>query len=168
MLSEKFHQKGIVSAQLPDKIFIEGKWLDLFTNPLEQFWLNAHKKRLSFCTRYNCLRGYVAKWDVKGQELYLLSIDGNYFKRNLFFKKKRVACTINNLFRKSAYHPVKASWFSGKLRIPQGKMLEYEHENYNSRFEKETILTVEKGNITKSVTIDNKERELSINYEVLH
>lgn len=162
-----FHHKEIVSAQLPDRILMQGKWFDLFTNPLEQYWTFTHKKRPAFCTRYNCSRGYVAKWDIKDNELYLLNIEGNYFRRNLLFQRKRIACTINSIFRKSAYHAVKAFWYSGKLRIPQGKMLEYEHENYNSRFEKETIITVDKGNIVKSVTIDNKERELFINYEVL-
>ena len=167
MTSTMFH-KEIVSAQLPDRIFVLGKWLDLFTNPLEQYWSFVHKKKPSFVTRYNCTRGYVAKWDIKDNELYLLSIEGNYFRRNVFFQKKRIACTLNSIFKKRVYHPVKAFWFSGKLRIPQGKMLEYEHENYNSRFEKETIITVDKGNIIKSVTIDNKERELLINFEVLH
>lgn len=167
MTSLMFHHKEIVSAQLPDRIFVRGKWLDLFTNPLEQFWQLTHKKRPSFCTRYNCTRGYVAKWDIKDNELYLLSIEGNFFKRNLFFQRKRIACTLNSIFRKSVYHPVKAFWFSGKLRIPQGQMLEYEHEKYNSRFEKETIITVEKGNIVKSVTINNKEHELYVNYEII-
>jgi hypothetical protein len=70
-------------------------------------------------------------------------------------------------FKRFVNYPVKANWFTGKLRIPQGKMIEYESKNYNSRFEKETIITVNKGNIVKSVTIDNCERRLFINYEIL-
>ncbi len=50
--------------------------------------------------------------------------------------------------------PVKATWFSGKLRVPKGKMTMYEHHGYDSRFEQETIITIDKGRLIKMVTVD--------------
>lgn len=165
MVSTLNHTKQIVSAQLPDRILWKKEWLDLFTNPLEQYWTVTGKRRPPFCLRYNCTRGYVAKWNIRNNQLYLLSLEGFLFRRNIFFQKKKVACNLQTVFRKRASYPIRAEWFSGKLRIPQGNMIAYDHENYNSRFEKEILLTIEKGNLIKSVTINNKERTVSINYE---
>jgi hypothetical protein len=53
-------------------------------------------------------------------------------------------------------------WFSGKLRIPYGKMTEYVHEGYSSHFEKELIITVEKGNIIKEVMLDYTQQRLVV------
>ena len=49
---------------------------------------------------------------------------------------------------------VKATWFSGKIRIPIGNMTMFEDRGYDSRFEKEQIITINRGEIIKSVTLD--------------
>lgn len=51
-----------------------------------------------------------------------------------------------------------AEWFSGKLRIPHGKMLRYVHQGYASIYEKELFLKIEKGKLVSSYVIDNKKR----------
>lgn len=38
-----------------------------------------------------------------------------------------------------------AHWYSGTLRIPKGKMLEYEHMGYASTYERDLFITLEKG-----------------------
>ncbi len=40
--------------------------------------------------------------------------------------------------------PIKATWFIGTIRIPQGKELEYVHMGYRSRYEKDLFITFEK------------------------
>jgi hypothetical protein len=57
---------------------------------------------------------------------------------------------------------VRASWFSGKLRIPQGKRTLYVHHEYDSRFEREMVITVEQGNVIKTVVLDYVGQKLQV------
>jgi hypothetical protein len=66
------------------------------------------------------------------------------------------------LFPKAGTGGVKAVWFSGKLRIPQGKRTLYVHHEYDSRFEREMVITIEKGTVVKTVTLDNVQQRLLV------
>jgi hypothetical protein len=143
-----------MAAQLPDKVLVEGEQWDLYSNPLEQYWIRQFKKRPDFYPLPNCKRGYIALWEIRNNQLSLKSIDGNFEKRSLFFGPEQARYSLKEFMPKAKNKPILATWFSGKLRIPKGKMTLYEHQDYGSRFEKETIITVEKGNVTKAVTID--------------
>jgi len=153
-----------MAAQLPDKILFNGEQLDLYSNPLEQFWTNAKKVRPPFITSPDCTRGYVAGWEIRNNKLLLKDIDGNYDRSFIFFRKPS-RYSLRKLFRRSKNRPVKASWFSGKLRVPIGSMTMYEDSGYDSRFEKEFIVTIHAGEVVKVVTIDFKEKLLTINLE---
>jgi len=154
-----------MAAQLPDKILLNGRLQQLFSNPLEHYWLKSEKKRPAFYSLPNCRRGYVATWEVLGKQLHLREIDGNHEKVNIFFRKETTRFSIKDIFPKSLGRLVKANWFSGKLRIPQGKMTTYD-DDYGSRFEQEMIITVEKGDIIKIATLDYTNRTLIINTRV--
>jgi hypothetical protein len=151
-----------MSVQLPDKIRVHGAWMNLYSNPLEQYWTATKKTRPPFYSHIDCKRGYVASWEIKDNQLFLSDIVGSFEKRIFFFIKKSKTCSLKWLFPKlSQKHTlVKANWFSGKLRIPIGKMLFYEHNGYDSRFEKDQIITVEHGDILKEVIIDNVQHAL--------
>ncbi len=151
-----------MAAQLPDKILLNGVNQHLYSNPLEHYWIRFDKKRPAFYPLPKCRRGYVATWEVKDNQLYLNDIDGNYERTNLFFGKESARYNLKNLFPKLGDNLAKASWFSGKLRVPQGNMTTYDEE-YGSRFEQEIIITVDKGDITKMVTIDYTKRVLIVN-----
>ena len=151
-----------MAAQLPDTIIIEKEKMGLYTNPLEQFWIRLNKKRPAFCPLDSCQRGYVATWEIKDKQLFLKDVDGNFVKRSLLFGKRIVRYSIKMLFSKSASRRVKASWYSGKLRIPRGNMTAYDHQDYNSRFEKEMIVTVDRGNVIKMVTLDYTQHMLIV------
>ena len=143
-----------MAAQLPDKVLLDGQQWDLFSNPLEQYWMRQYKKRPNFLPLPNCRRGYVANWEIKDNQFYLKSIDGNFEKRSLLFGPEQARYSLKDFMPKADSKPVRASWFSGKLRVPKGKMTLYDHQDYGSRFEKETIITVDKGHVVKIVTID--------------
>ena len=154
-----------MAAQLPDKVILDGATQHLYSNPLEHYWIRLDKKRPLFYPLPNCRRGYVATWVVKDNQLYLKDIDGNYEKTTLFFGKQATRYSLKTLFPKSGNRLVKANWFSGKLRVPQGKMTIYD-EDYGSRFEQEIIITVDKGEIVKMVTIDYTKRVLVVNAQM--
>ena len=151
-----------MAAQLPDRILLNGEYLNLYSNPLELYWSSLQKKKPAFLVFPNCKRGYLADWEIRSEQLFLTGIEGTY-KANFFFFKKSRRYTLKTLFRSSKNKLVKAKWFSGKLRIPLGKMTLYQHAGYDSRFEKELIVTVDKGNVIKTVTLDFTKRTLEVN-----
>ena len=150
-----------MAAQLPDLIILQNEKQDLYTNPLDQYWLSKNKKRPAFHITPICKRGYIATWEIFDKKLILRSIDGNIEKRFFLFWKKTVRYTLQMLFPK-AINGVKATWFTGKLRIPQGKRTLYVHHEYDSRFEREMVITVEKGTVVKTVTLDNVQQKLMV------
>jgi len=150
-----------MAAQLPDFIILNDVQMDLHTNPLEEYWAKfKKKKRPVFFKLISCQRGYVALWEVKDKQLFLKEVNGNFLKRFFFFGRKKARYSIQQLFPKSKGKLVKAEWFSGKLRIPSGPMTMYEHHGYDSRFESEIIITVERGNILKTVSLDYTHQRL--------
>jgi hypothetical protein len=152
-----------MAAQLPDIIILNEKQMDLFTNPLEQYWISKKKKRPRFCRLISCQRGYIATWEIKDNQLYLNQVEGSYVRRVFFFWRKIARYSIARLFPRSKSSGVMASWFSGKLRIPSGPMLMYEHYGYGSRYEKETIITVDHGKVIKQVMLDFTNHKLTFN-----
>ena len=151
-----------MAAQLPDTIAINGEKANLYSNPLEEYWIHRAKNRPEFYSVPNCRRGYIGDWIIRDNQLFLKGIDGNFRKRYLILLKKWVPCTLRSLFPGYRKGLIKATWFSGKLRIPRGKMTMYEHAGYDSRFEKELIITVEKGDVVKMVTLDNMQKTLVV------
>lgn len=138
--------------------------MDLFSNPLEMYWEKAGKHKPVFNTIETCKRGYIASWAIKENQLLLVDIDGEYTSTVLLFRRKLVKATVKKVFPKSN-GSVFANWYSGKLRIPTGSMTQYEHDDYNSRFEKEIIITIEKGKVLKMVTLDYTQQRLVVNLE---
>ena len=151
-----------MAAQLPDRILLNGEYLNLYSNPLEQYWISLQKKKPAFHVFPNCKRGYLADWELRAEQLFLTAVEGTYDVNFVFFKKA-FRYTLKKLFGKKSNKLVKAKWFSGKLRIPLGKMTLYQHAGYDSRFEKELIVTVDKGNVIKAVTLDFTKRTLEVN-----
>lgn len=152
-----------MAAQLPDIITLESREMDLYTNPLEAFWEITGKRKPNFKLTENCNRGYVAGWAIKDNQLVLTRLTGKHYISTLFFGDKLVDISMEKIFPKSKSNITPAIWFSGKLRIPAGPMTQYEHYNYNSRFEKEIIITVIKGDVIKMVTLDYTQQRLVVN-----
>lgn len=151
-----------MAAQLPDIVYVDGKVLNMYSNPLEHYWIEHNRPRPLFIKKDNCLRGYIAFWCIADNQLLLKSIESKFSKRIFFGWKRERPYTLNNLFPKAKEKPVKAIWYSGKLRIPTGKMTMFEDMGYESRFERELIITINKGEVVKSVILDFTKQELTV------
>lgn len=151
-----------MAAQLPDIIILHGERMDLYSNPLEQYWTFNKKKRPVFLASTMCKRGYVATWEILDKQLILRSIDGNIQRRSFLFWKKMVRLSLNMLFKKAGSRSVIANWFTGKIRIPQGNRTLYVHNEYDSRFEREMVITIERGIVVKSVVLDYAQQKLQV------
>ncbi len=141
-------QPALATAQFPDVLIYEGKEHSLFSNPLESYY-GPDRPRPPFKMWHTAnYRGYVATWEIDKGMLYLKKIkarlDGKEVGLDYLFpgNNGRVAAT----------------WFTGKLRVPQGKQLQYVHAGYRSVYEQELILTLKDGKVTDKEVIDNRDK----------
>jgi len=142
------------TAQIPDRILYQGEEYPLFSEPLEQY-LRAQEPRTealfpSVCTA--CWRGYVATWEVKENFLYVTKLVAGTCRPDAS------EIPLATLFPGQTA-PVKALWFSGTLRIPQGKQLRYERRGFGAVYERELSVRIEKGRVVNEMVIDNANRE---------
>jgi hypothetical protein len=151
-----------MTAQIADIIYLQNRKMHLLTNPLELYWIRNNKDRPEFVPTETCKRGYVATWEIKDEQLFLKKIEGTYLRTNFFLAKKPVSYSLKNFFSLRKTDDIRASWFSGKLRIPVAKMTQYVDSNYDSRFEKEQILTINNGEVVKNITLDFTHRKLVV------
>lgn len=99
-----------------------------------------------------CWRGYVATWEIIDDFLCLVKIDTWIDDERADLQK-----LFSDLFHGGK---VKSVWFSGKLRVPTGRMIRYVHSGYRSIFEKELFIEVEAGKVKGSEVIDNSNKEI--------
>lgn len=150
-----------MAAQQPDRIVIDGVTLQLYSNPLEEYWSQSKRKRPPFIAHAYCERGYIATWEIRHNQLYLIDVEGNFLNYSFLSGKKKLPFSIQNIFSTYNGEGVLAQWFTGKLRVPTGRMRWYVHEGYDSRFEKEIIISVINGSITKKVVLDFANQKLT-------
>ncbi|MEQ8766515.1 MAG: hypothetical protein RL885_21555 [Planctomycetota bacterium] len=93
--------------------------------------------RIMFST--DCWRGYVGTWEIRNGRFYLVGLRGRY--------------------RMNGDEPLLADWFTGVLRIPRGKVIQYVHMGFGSVFEEEVHVKVEQGVVTETRVIDNRGKE---------
>jgi hypothetical protein len=89
-----------------------------------------------------CWRKYLGTWEIKDNKFYLVNLFGTL----------KIADS----------KPIHADWFTGVLRIPQGKLVHYVHMGFGSVFENELHIKIENGIVVKSVTINNRNSEISL------
>ena len=159
----------LATGQDPDLIIYNGKTYSLFANPLEEFYENR-KNRPSFQVEPGVMstgnwRGYVATWAIENGILYLVKLDA-WICRDWDAKSCRKVKLSAIFGRRYRDGKVKADWFSGELRIPDGKLLQYVHMGYGSVYERELTLSVESGRVVKESVIDNTRKALPSELEL--
>lgn len=139
------------TAQIPDTLVVDGKPNILFAEPLGPA-LEADPKMQERLKKYisegRCSaswRGYKATWEVRENVLYLVKVDANPCS------SKRTPVPLSELFPDTT-GPVQAIWFTGTLRVPQGRQIEYVHMGYESRYERYQVLLVENGHVVNRST----------------
>ena len=101
--------------------------------------------------------GYVGYWSVRNGMLVLDSIRIEHLKDG-----ECVVATLPNSFIRRVYKAydengiVVARWYTGTLRLAQGKMIRYEHDGWNRNYETEMELTVRNGIVVDSVEYHNR------------
>lgn len=132
-----------MTAQQHEILIIDGHRTSMaFCPPLPDTEPSPQEgSKFSLSSNSSLWRGYVGTWEIIEDKFYLNEIKS--FKIQLVNK-----C------------PALATWFTGMLRIPKGEILEYVHLGFGSVFEYELHIKIEKGIVTKTKTIDNRNKKI--------
>lgn len=84
-----------------------------------------------------CWRRYQGVWEIREGRLYLVNLRGR--------------------FRLGEGGPIFAEWFSGTLRIPRGGILRYVHMGFETVYEQELLIEIDKGVVAARRVMDNRE-----------
>lgn len=135
---------AFATAQFPETLLFDGQKVSLFTNPLDGYLKDpAHAARLKpYLHEKRCTaswRGYVGTWEISGGMLYLLRVAANPCSGKL-------DVPLNVLFP-GQKEPIVATWFSGRLTVPQGKRIKAVHMGYMSQYERYILFEIERGKV---------------------
>ena len=150
-----FTSNVFATAQMPDLLIYQNETVGIFSNPLESYFNDTHP-RPNALFEFSCTgnwRGYLATWEIKDGFLYLTKLVKGSCSQDA------PEIPLSTLFPNQT-PPIKATWFSGELIIPQGEQLQYVHMGYGSIYEKELHLTIQAGKLVKQVTIDNTKKAM--------
>lgn len=90
----------------------------------------------TFLFSTGCWRRYQGSWEVRDGRFYLTGLRG--------------------LYQLVGDEPLLADWFTGVIRVPKGKLLQYIHMGFGSVYEQELHIKIEAGEVTGSRVIDNR------------
>lgn len=142
------------TAQIPDGISYEGQGHALYSQPIHAL-LRARPELQARVERYIGPRcsaswsGLRAEWAVEDDRLYLVRLEANPCDR----EPDRIP--LRKLGARRGETRLFAEWFSGELRLPQGEELEYVHMGFESVYERDLFLTIEKGRLIGRRVVEN-------------
>jgi len=125
-----------MTAQISENLIYEDKEYSMCTEPLNQYFKlgGAEPKFESNCTAL--WRGYVGHWEIIDNRLYLIQLNGTL--------DDGTDVSLATIFPDYPER-VFAHWYCDTLRLPEGKMLNYEHMGYASTYERDIMIKIEKG-----------------------
>jgi hypothetical protein len=141
-----FPRTALGTTQISDIIYLNGEKQSLDSLPLEQYYCPANLRPQFRAPNTATWRGYVATWEIDQGVLYLKAIrawtdQGEVRLEDLFPGQKA---------------PVAATWFTGQLNVPQGKIIKPAAPR--PLYEKYLMIKVEKGRVSSQELIDQTER----------
>lgn len=126
-----------MTAQAHETLILDGKKASMMTcpripekHPRISQKFHAGGTGGSFTRSTACWRGYVGTWEIRESMLFLRSVVGAY--------------------RIKGDEPLQADWYSGTLRVPRGKMIQYVHMGFGSVYEEELYIKIRRGRVIKT------------------
>lgn len=142
-----------MTAQASEILILDGEMNLMRTQPLDRYFeISGHRPALN-SPHTACWRGYIGTWEIVDNRLYLVAFKG--------WRPDYSEMDLTDLFPECS-GKVLASWFSGKVELPTGKLLQYIHHGYASIYEKSIILKFRKGVLRSRRVRDNRQSPLSI------
>ena len=134
---------ALATTQFSDILYLKGQKHSLDSLPLEPYYGPGNPRPKFRAPNTATWRGYIATWEIDRDVLQLKTIRA---------WTDRAEVGLEALFP-GQKGPVAATWFTGKLKVPQGKILKpaVPHPIYG----KYLMITVEKGRVVNQEVIDN-------------
>ncbi len=138
-----------MTAQYSERLIYQGMEHMLCSEPLGHILENTGST-LKFHSPHTALwRGYIGTWAIEADRLYLTGLRGYLLEDD---KEREVG--LDALF--SDYpQGVFAHWFTGELRCPSGERLKYVHGGFNSTYERDLFLRVQRGVVVDERNVVN-------------
>lgn len=125
-----------MTAQLGDILIYQGQRLSICAAPLGDYFRLGGASPGFEMSSTALIRGYVATWELTDHRLYLVGLQG--------WLQDGSDARLESVF--PGYpERVFAHWYTGCVRIPQGKLLKYVHSGYASVYERDLLLDFECG-----------------------
>jgi len=147
-----------MTVQTKEKLIYNGRQVDIVAEPLTSYILSI-KTTLGICpVSSGCWRGYVGTWLIEDSKLYLIGFDGHAMIKPGIIEQVGIDYLFPGETKVFAY------WFSGELRIPDGELLHFKHDEFSPIYEIERYLDFSNGHYIEQRLVDNL---LKFNRELL-
>lgn len=132
-----------MTAQIPDILHHRGMTLDLCDQALQPYLDRLRKDRRPrfYQTTTACHRGYVATWEIRDGMLTLTALEAAVEAGGRF-----VWIGLAEAFP-WAGDSLPATWFTGEVRCPEGRMRDYVHHAFASVYERDRLMYFDKGRL---------------------
>jgi hypothetical protein len=136
-------EPALATTQFSDILYLNGQKYSLDSLPLEPYYGPGNPRPKFRAPNTATWRGYIATWEIDRGVLYIKAIrawtDQGQVGLEALFPGRKV--------------PVSATWFTGRLMIPQGPVVKpaVPHPIYG----KYLLITVEQGRVVHQEVIDN-------------
>lgn len=135
-----------MTAQISESLLLDGEKVPMMATPLNQYFALGGSRPNFSATSSALWRGYRGSWEILDDRLYLVALQGTVSGGK--------TVTQEDIFPDFAERAF-AHWYSGEIRIPRGKLLEYVHGGFGSQFEQDLILTLDRGVVVNRHVIHN-------------
>lgn len=127
-----------MTAQFPERLLYEGKEHSMCEEPLSvYFQLSGIYPDLADVSTA-LWRKYVGSWEIRNDRLYLVGFEATNADGS--------QADLETLFP-GFPERVFAHWYSGTLRLPEGKLLNYVHMGYSSTYERDRLISIRLGKV---------------------
>lgn len=128
--------QGVVGAQIPERLRFLGEGHAMAAEPLGDFFTRVGHTP-AFAIHSTALwRGYIGDWEIVNDRLYLIGINASF--------EDGTPVRLVDLFP-GFNERVFAHWFSGDLRLAQGRPLAGVHAGHANGHERDLCLRLQRG-----------------------
>jgi len=130
-----------MTAQIAEYLRYQGDGVRMCTEPLGDYFVMGGRNPKFMATNSANWRGYIGGWEIVAGRLYLVKITG--------VLEDGSDASLETVFP-GFQDRVFAHWYTGTIRIPRGKMLQYVHGGNGSLYERDEMLDLERGVIRRT------------------
>ena len=140
-----------MTAQTYERLTYQGESLGMCTSPLSDFFAYSDSWPRFARTDTSLWRHYIGTWEFVNDRLYLIGLQAT-----MMDGKPATLATVFPDFPDRVF----AHWYSGELRVPQGKLIKCVHMGFRSKYEEDFFLDVANGVLTGTRLVKNNITEV--------